>query len=197
MTLTDKEKQLLLDLARHSVETSVGKRYEGSGKHSVESKVTETLMQPAGAFVSLYVDHQLRGCIGTFSEQISLWQNVKEMARSAATTDYRFPPVEREELERLSIEISVLSPRKRIDRIEEIIPGKHGIYIIRGANRGTFLPQVGAKQNWSVEEFLGNCAKYKAGIGWEGWKTAELYTYTAAVFNSEDLTKDLETTEEC
>jgi hypothetical protein len=57
--------------------------------------------------------------------------------------------------------------------------------MIRGANRGTLLPQVAVKQGWTVDELLGNCAKYKAGIGWDGWKTAEIYTYEAIVFQSD------------
>jgi AmmeMemoRadiSam system protein A len=197
MTLTDSDKLLLLDLARVSIAGSVGKQDQGTGVRNEPMAVPETLMQYCGAFVSLYVDHQLRGCIGTFSEHSPLWENVKEMALSAATSDHRFTPIGREELDELQIEISVLSPRQRIHHIEEIIPGIHGIYMVRGANRGTLLPQVALKQNWNVEDFLGNCAKYKAGIGWDGWKTAELYTYTATVFNSEDLSGGPATTSEC
>jgi AmmeMemoRadiSam system protein A len=108
------------------------------------------------------------------------------MAISAATADNRFSPVEPDELDTLHIEISVLTPRKRIQDTSDIIIGKHGIYMIRGSNRGTLLPQVAVKQGWSVEEFLGNCAKYKAGVGWDGWKSADLYTYEAIVFHTAD-----------
>ena len=106
------------------------------------------------------------------------------MAVSAATTDNRFHPILTEELAALSIEISVLTPRSRIYDISEIILGKHGIYMIRGLNRGTLLPQVAVKENWTVKQLLGNCARYKAGIGWDGWNTAELYTYEAVIFSS-------------
>ena len=91
------------------------------------------------------------------------------------------------ELDGLKIEISVLSPRKKIQHKDEIILGTHGIFMKKGSYRGTLLPQVAIHQNWTVDEFLGNCAKYKAGLGWDGWKSAELYTYEAVIFTSDDL----------
>ncbi len=187
MKLTVSDKEALLSLARRSIE----KCYEPEFWVSREpEEVSEAMKQPCGAFVSVYVDGKLRGCIGTFSEEDPLWENVEQMAVSAATSDTRFSPVESGELDRMEIEISVLTPRQRIQDKNEIVPGIHGIYMIRGINRGTLLPQVAAKQGWSVEELLGNCAKYKAGIGWNGWKSAELYTYEAIVFNSGDLSPD-------
>ena len=149
--------------------------------------VTEALQSECGAFVSLYVDQHLRGCIGTFSEEEPLYKNVTKMAVSAATDDSRFTSIHPDELSRLELEISILTPRQRIYDPSEIIIGKHGIYMIHGGNRGTLLPQVAVTQNWSVKEFLSNCSKYKTGIGWDGWKTAELFTYEAIVFKSDSL----------
>ncbi|HRR06883.1 MAG TPA: AMMECR1 domain-containing protein, partial [Victivallales bacterium] len=71
--------------------------------------------------------------------------------------------------------------------IDEFEMGKHGIYMIKGYRSGTFLPQVAKETNWSKEEFLGHCARDKAGIGWDGWKDAELYTYEALVFSESEL----------
>jgi hypothetical protein len=85
----------------------------------------------------------------------------------------------------MRIEISILSPRKRIRGPEEIEIGKHGIFVETGMHRGTLLPQVAVNQGWTVEEFLGNCSKYKAGLGWDGWKTANLFSYEATVFSSD------------
>ena len=82
----------------------------------------------------------------------------------------------------IKIEISVLTPLKRINSPDEIILGKHGIYMKKGYNSGTFLPQVANSTGWTKEEFLGHCSRDKAGMGWDGWKTAELYTYEAIVF---------------
>jgi hypothetical protein len=91
------------------------------------------------------------------------------------------------ELKNIEIEISVLTPLKKISSIDEIEMGKHGIWIKKGYRSGTFLPQVATETGWSKEEFLGHCARDKAGIGWEGWKDAELFTYEANVFNESEL----------
>ena len=159
------------------------------GKHPepVSPALTGNLKRGAGAFVSVYVKEELRGCIGTFSEDYPLYKNVENMAVSAATCDSRFPSVRAEEFSELEIELSVLSPRKRIYDPSEIELGKHGIYLKLDSKRGTLLPQVAISQQWTVEEFLGNCSKYKAGIGWDGWKDAEIYTYEATVFRSKLL----------
>ena len=82
----------------------------------------------------------------------------------------------------IDIEISVLSPLRKIQSIDEFQLGQHGIYIIKGEHRGTFLPQVAEETGWTKEEFLGHCARDKAGLAWNGWKDAELYVYEAIVF---------------
>jgi AmmeMemoRadiSam system protein A len=152
--------------------------------------IPDSLKVKSGAFVSLYNQGELRGCIGTFSESEMLYVNVGNMAVSAASSDSRFHPVTPAELKQLVIEVSVLSPRKPVSGPGDIILGKHGIYIQKGIQRGTFLPQVAVKQGWNVEQFLGNCSKYKAGLGWDGWMDAELYTYEALVFGSADPGRD-------
>lgn len=184
MNLSKAHKKLLLQVARQSIEAAIRKArpYDPPSMKSVPE-----LNIKCGVFVSVYVNGELRGCIGTFSEEEPLVHNVREMAVSAATQDTRFKPVQPEELGNMQIEISVLSPRKPISDINEIEPGKHGIYIKKGLHRGTLLPQVAIAQNWDVYEFLGNCAKYKAGIGWDGWKTAEIYIYEAFVFHSGEI----------
>jgi AmmeMemoRadiSam system protein A len=181
MTLKEVERNELLQVARKAIEESVNPDLPLS---PLERTPGDALLTCCGAFVSLYVDNELRGCIGTFSEEEALYKNVQKMAVSAATTDTRFSPLLPEELDRLSIEVSVLTPRTRIYDISDIVIGKHGIYMTQGINRGTLLPQVAVSQNWNVEELLGNCSRYKAGMGWEGWKKAELYTYEAHIFRS-------------
>lgn len=187
MILTENEKRELLSLARESIQNRIAPHH--ISRKPVPSP-TESLQINCGAFVSLYVDGKLRGCIGTFSEEELLWKNVKNMALSAAISDNRFKPIEPEELDELKIEINVLTPRERIYDKDELILGKHGIYMTKDLNRGTLLPQVAVTQNWTVDEFLGNCAKYKAGIGYDGWKTADLYTYETYVFNSDEIRSD-------
>jgi uncharacterized protein (TIGR00296 family) len=107
------------------------------------------------------------------------------MAISAAINDSRFTSIHPHELSQLELEISILTPRQRISDPSEIVVGLHGIYIKLGSKRGTLLPQVAVAQNWTVKEFLGNCSRYKAGIGWDGWKAAEIYTYEAIVFQAD------------
>ena len=142
------------------------------------------LSQKCGAFVSLHRQGRLRGCIGHFGEDYPLHKIVAVMARSAAFEDPRFKPLGRNELADTDIEISVLTPMRRIQSIDEFELHKHGIYIRRGHRSGTFLPQVADEVNWTKEEFVSHCAQDKAGIGWDGWKDAEteLYVYEAIVF---------------
>jgi len=181
MILEKAERDDLLRVARNAISETVNPDLPVP---PLTSPHREALHTCCGTFVSLYVDDELRGCIGTFSEEEALYKNVKKMAVSAATTDTRFSPILSEELDRLSIEVSVLTPRTRIYDISDIVIGKHGIFMTRGLNRGTLLPQVAVTQNWNIEEFLGNCSKYKAGMAWDGWKSAELYTYEAHIFRS-------------
>ena len=181
-TLKDLEKQSLLEIARTTLEDFISK---GELALVPESSITNTLDQAAGAFVSLYMGGRLRGCIGNFTPSNPLYLVVQEMTLAAATRDHRFAPVEASELEYIDIEISVLTPLKKINSIDEFQLGKHGIYMIKDGNSGTYLPQVAEQSGWTAEEFLGHCAREKAGIGWDGWKDAELYVYEAIIFGEE------------
>ncbi len=142
----------------------------------------EILKQPSGAFVSLYKHGQLRGCIGNFLPDDPLYKVVQDMTVAAATRDTRFYPVDKVELEHITIEISVLTPRRKIESIDEFVLGKHGIYMRKDGKSGTYLPQVAGQTGWDTEEFLGHCAKDKAHIGWDGWRDADLFVYEAIVF---------------
>ena len=177
--LDSKEKTALLAIARHTVEHYIRTR---SVPEVDPATLTDTLKTPCGAFVTLNKHGRLRGCIGRFEASVPLYKIVQEMAVASATQDYRFRPVEEGELKDLEIEISVLTPMRKIGSINEFQLGKHGIYIRKGFRSGTFLPQVAQETGWTKEEFLGHCAQDKAGIGWEGWKDAELYVYEAFVF---------------
>jgi hypothetical protein len=181
-TLDSGDKEQLLDISKSTLETyiSKGKLYEVPGKN-----LTDALRRPAGAFVSLYMGGRLRGCVGNFSPGNPLYMVVQEMTIAAATHDNRFAPVESSELPYISIEISVLTPLKKITSIDEFQLGRQGIYMIKNGRSGTYLPQVAEETGWSKEDFLGHCAREKAGIGWDGWKDADLYTYEAIVFGEE------------
>ncbi|MBU1217511.1 AmmeMemoRadiSam system protein B [bacterium] len=177
--LTSDEKQELRNIAKLSL-------YEATLKNKKISldanKISEKLKLPVGAFVTLYKNGVLRGCIGTFEPKEPLYKVVAEMAQAAAQNDTRFEKVSSQELDKIELEISVLTPRQQIHSLDEIILGKHGIYIQKGAKNGTFLPHVAIEMGWNAEQFVGYCAEEKAGIGYDGYKNANLYIYEAIVF---------------
>jgi hypothetical protein len=178
--LTDEDKQQLKEIALQSIKDSLdGKPI---AKFSPQTSQSSPLTSKCGAFVSLHKHGNLRGCIGHFGEDIPLYEIVAEMARSAAFEDPRFSPVRREELDEIDIEISVLTPMRRIKSLDEFELHRHGIYIRKGYRSGTFLPQVADEVDWTKEEFVGHCSQDKAGLGWNGWRNAELYVYEAIVF---------------
>jgi AmmeMemoRadiSam system protein A len=113
---------------------------------------------------------------------VPLFELVSDMAAAAALYDDRFPPVDKNDLKDLDMEITVLSPLTLIRDIHQIELGKHGILVKSGGRSGVFLPQVATETGWSLEEFLGHCSRDKAGLGWEGWKSARIYTFTGQVF---------------
>lgn len=177
--LSDEEKKILKEIAFTSIKDSL------AGKPVAQPILNSqypVLNSKCGAFVSLHKQGRLRGCIGHFGEDVPLHEIVAEMARAAAFEDPRFMPVTMDELEDIDIEISVLTPMRRIQSLDEFELHRHGIYIRRGYHSGTFLPQVADEVNWTKEEFVSHCAQDKAGIGWDGWRDAELYVYEAIVF---------------
>ncbi len=176
-SLSGDEKRMLKKIAYESIKDSL----EGKGISRL-SHLTDNLLAKCGAFVSLHKQNRLRGCIGHFGEDVPLHEIVAEMARAAAFEDPRFVPVCHEELDDIDIEISVLTPMRRIQSLDEFEMHRHGIYIRKGYRSGTFLPQVADEVNWTKEEFVSHCAQDKAGLGWEGWRDAELYVYEAIVF---------------
>ena len=180
--LTLDDKKILLDLARKTIE-----QFIKLGKPTTidSSNLSLDLKFKAGAFVTLHKNSRLRGCIGRFTANDTLYKTVQEMAISAATQDSRFDKVSVDELDELHIEISVLTPLKQINSIDEIEIGKHGIYIKKDFYSGTLLPQVATENNWNKDEFLGYCSKHKAGLEWDSWKNddVQIFTYEAIIFS--------------
>ena len=179
-SLSAEDKRILKEIALTSIKDSL----DGKGtiaQPTLNSQLS-TLNCKCGAFVSLHKQGRLRGCIGHFGEDYPLYEIVAKMARAAAFEDPRFMPVTKEELDDIYIEISVLTPMRRIQSLDEFKLHRHGIYIRKGYRSGTFLPQVADEVNWTKEEFVGHCSQDKAGLGWDGWKDAELYVYEAIVF---------------
>ena len=179
MEFSLEDRNTLISIAKWSIHHLL----ETGGQSSLPDmfKISDALKLKVGAFVTVYVNEHLRGCIGTFSESEQLYRNVRQMAIQAAFEDHRFKPVQLSELENMRIEISVLSPREKIMNPMEINIGKHGIYMIHGYRKATLLPQVAVENHFSTIEFLECCAKNKLGLSKDSWREAELYVYEAIV----------------
>jgi len=189
MKITEREKRFLLEVARESIQACTSSnrfRYEPN-LQSIIGLDRPVVLENAGAFVTLHNSSNLRGCVGRFTSDYPLYLVVRDVAIDSATRDDRFPPVLFNELSDIDIEISVLSPLQKINSIDEFNLGQHGIYMIKEGKNGTFLPQVASETGWTKEEFFGHCSQDKMGMGWNDWKTAELFTYEAIVFNEKQL----------
>ncbi len=179
LELSSKDRDDLLALARRTIESKVlCQPYQQPNPDDF----SDTLRSRCGAFVTLHENGRLRGCIGHLVGDYPLYKMVEEMAISAALHDPRFYPVAPEELAMLDIEISDLSPMHKIIDTSEIVLGKHGILIQQGHNSGVFLPQVSTETGWTLDEYLGHCSRDKAGLPWDGYKMADIYTFTAEIF---------------
>jgi len=180
--LNKEEKQKILEVARLSIIEAV------TGERQFLPNVTEDrLKENCGAFVTIKENGQLRGCIGYIQAVKPLYETVKDVAKSAAVNDYRFNPVTKDELDKLDLEISILTPLKKIKDISEIEVGKHGLYMKKGFNSGLLLPQVATEYNWDKETFLKETCR-KAGLSQDAWKdkSTEIYTFSAEVFGEEN-----------
>ncbi|MEN4052312.1 MULTISPECIES: AmmeMemoRadiSam system protein A [Sulfurimonas] len=178
-TLTDEEKKELKEIAKLALYEAV---LQNKRLQLDTSKLPQKFKEHLGAFVTLNENGQLRGCIGRFEPDQPLYEVIIEMAISASRYDNRFTPVTPEELSSIDIEISVLTPRVRVNSVDDIIVGKHGIYISYGGRNGTYLPQVATDMGWDKEQFVRSCCIEKAGIPPQHCKDAELYVYEAIVF---------------
>ena len=176
------EKEELLNIAKSSLHEAI----KNNKKLQIdEAKVSQKLKLPIGAFVTLYKNGDLRGCIGRFEPDQPLYSVVVDMAIASALHDTRFNKVSVDELQEIKIEISILTPRKKINSIDEIVIGKHGIYVKKGSKNGTYLPHVATQMGWNVEEFIKHCAIEKAGINSNEINDIEIFTYEAIVFGEE------------
>jgi hypothetical protein len=178
-SLTPSEKQELLKIARHSVETAVREKK----LYTVPADEPEALRIARGAFVTLKEHGDLRGCIGYMSPMKPLAETVRDVAAYAALEDRRFPPVSEGELGILEYEISVLSPLRKVEDINQIHVGQHGLLIRKGDYEGVLLPQVPTEEGWNRNTFLEQVC-VKAGLPQQAWKDedADLFMFTALVF---------------
>jgi AmmeMemoRadiSam system protein A len=182
--LNKEEKAKLLEIARLSVTEAI------TGRKQLFPVVTEErLKEKCGAFVTLKNKGALRGCIGYIQAVKPLAETIKDMARAAAVEDYRFRfnPVTEKELAELELDISVLTPLKKIKDINEIEVGRHGLYVKQGGYSGLLLPQVATEYGWDRETFLKQTC-VKAGLPQNAWKdkSTEIYIFAAEVFGENE-----------
>jgi len=176
--LSDQDKRTLHQIAKAVIEN------KARGKAVPDFKIdSPVLKENRGAFVTLNKKGQLRGCIGYLEGRGPLHKTVEEMAEAAAFRDPRFPSVKEKEIPDLEIEISVLTPLKRITDVLEIEVGKHGIYIKKGWSSGLLLPQVATEYGWDRQSFLEHTCN-KAGLPSSAWKEkdTEIYIFSADIF---------------
>ena len=187
MNLTIADKKELLQLARESIQTILKDAPPPKGDYS-SAKLNEL----SGAFVTLHLLGELRGCIGYVEARFPLWRTIEEAAQKAAFEDPRFPPLTQREFADVEIEISVLSPLKKITDVAEIEVGKHGLVVDAGYTRGLLLPQVATEYGWGREQFLSHTCR-KAGLPADAWKTKSvaIFTFTSDVFSEADLTTNV------
>ena len=173
------ERSLLLCLAHDSIFSALQAR-----EISLEPP-TPHLAEPRGAFASLYLAGQLRGCVGYVLPTSSVYRAVAECARAAAFDDNRFAPVTEEEAPHLNIELSILSPPQPI-LPEAIEVSRHGLLISQHGRRGLLLPQVPVERKWDRTTFLEQTCS-KAGLPLDAWqKDATIQAFTAEVFSDKD-----------
>jgi AmmeMemoRadiSam system protein A len=183
--LTADERRALLRLARDTISA----RLQPTPLPRIENP-TAALQARAGVFVSLHVEAELRGCVGTLSADRPLHEGVVHVALQAAFEDPRFASVQLAELTLLDIEISRLTtPRSATPA--EIVTGHHGVCVMRGEQRAVFLPHVAIQHGWDRDRLLDElCAK--ALLPADAWRQADcqLLCFEAEVFSErQELTR--------
>ena len=176
--LSEKEKAALKSRALEIIAAKLKDR-----EPEARGELSPKLYEKRGAFVTLNKEGSLRGCIGYIEPFKPLIEAVEGMAVSAAFHDPRFQPLEEDEFEESELEISVLTPLKRISNIKKIKVGVHGLYIKSAGSTGLLLPQVAVEYGWDSEEFLYHTCR-KAGLSGDCWKDddTEIYIFSADVF---------------
>ncbi len=152
----------------------------------------------AGAFVTLHTHpaRQLRGCVGIPEPVMSLGDAIIRAALGACQ-DPRFPPLREDEVERITVEVSILTPPKRLEAedpatiLHSITVGRDGLIIERGGHRGLLLPQVPVEWGWDAEEYLENLCR-KAGLKPKDWKDAELFSFESIIFTESEPRGEVE-----
>lgn len=189
--LNQAQKSYLLKLARSSIKHYLIKRnilgLEISELTELK-KLNPSFFETLGCFVTLKtLEGDLRGCIGLIESDRALIDNVIEYAVVASQEDPRFPPIEREELDQLTLEISVMGKVEKLPSLNDIVIGKHGLIIKQGRRQGLLLPQVPVEWGWNLTQFLEHTC-VKAGLSKEAYKdlATQIFYFSAEVFSEKE-----------
>ncbi len=181
--LKNSDKKTLLTFARKTLQ-----QYLETETVPLARGLDPILESKLGAFVTLRIHGELRGCIGYMHEDLPLCDVVGSMAIQSAFNDTRFYPLTLEELAETEIEISVLTPYKLIRSSDEIILGRDGVVVKKNNRQAVFLPQVAEEMNWNKEQLLENLCR-KAGLRSDDWKNSQLFTFQAEIFEESEFKK--------
>ncbi len=183
MVLTEEEKLILLKAARQSILSAFGEQVA----EKIGYEKFPSLKINSGAFVTLTIDGDLRGCIGYIMSDMPLYDTVCDAAMQAAFNDPRFPSLNKSEVKFINIEISVLSVPDSISEYDEIEIGKHGL-LLDERSRALLLPQVAVEHHYDREMFLSSLCE-KAGMKKNTWKERKLNlkVFTATIFSEKNM----------
>lgn len=177
-----KSRESLLAVAHDALQTY----FTGEQKDQLDINLYPELNKKSGAFVSVYVQGELRGCVGHITADKPLIEIVRQMAIAAASQDFRFQAITQDELSDVTIEISVISEMQPVHDLDAIQIGVHGLFIKSGATQGLLLPQVASRYDWSVEDFLAQtCRKAQLPDDAHTWKKTEVAIFTAEIIKEE------------
>ena len=176
MVISDDDRRRLLELARRALEARVRRQV------APELAAAGALALVRGAFVSIHRSGDLRGCLGRLEPDAPLAETIVDLATAVADSDPRFDPVTPQELMDLVVEVSILTPARRIVSPDEIQVGRHGLIVEQGRRRGVLLPQVATDHQWTSETFIEQTCR-KAGLAPDAWMAgAQVYVFEAEVF---------------
>jgi len=173
----------LLALARNTIADHLGIEHQS---HAADFN-DDIFNEKCGAFVTIHIKGNLRGCIGYITGVKNIPETITEMAKASAFNDPRFPALKKEEFRNIDIEISVLSPIEEVNNVSDIIVGRDGLIITKGYNSGLLLPQVPVEQGWDLKTYLAHTC-FKAGLPPNAWedKSAKIEKFSAQVFSEID-----------
>ena len=183
--LTEKNKKDLFTLVRSVIAKKL--RIQAPPDDSACDFSAPVFSEELGAFVTLHIDGNLRGCIGFIEGFLPLTETVRQLALSAAFRDPRFTPLSAEEYPKIDVEISILSPIEPLGSFADIVIGRDGLIARKGGRSGLLLPQVATEYGWSVDEFLSHTCR-KAGLYPDEWRdgSVQFETFSAYVFGEKE-----------